>query len=194
MPASDSGPPLRPEGLTKEEQRSLSTLACLWMASPTGRPGQTPHLSLTPSSTGDALNPCLQLFFDWRSRSQLGPTDRERPLGEDQETNEASKAGRSSQPQYQGPYPAHLQDSTIRPCQKDALQPSRHVRTRTVLWPPTFTYSMVGVDICHTRRTRWSLPHASGRQQYCGRRQTVLYPMTWATRLGSTHSHSLSHL
>ena len=39
-PASDSDPSLRPEGLTKEEQRSLPTPAHLWMASPTGRPGQ----------------------------------------------------------------------------------------------------------------------------------------------------------
>ena len=28
------------------------------------------------------------------------------------------------------------------------------------------SYSMVGADIGHTRRTRWSLPHAPGRQQY----------------------------
>ena len=27
---------------------------------------------------------------------------------------------------------------------------------------------MVGADIGHTRRTGWCLPHASGRQQYCG--------------------------
>ena len=58
----------------------------------------------------------------------------ERPTGDAssvkiQETDRASKVGRSGQPQYQGPYPAHLQDSTVRPCQKDAPQPSRHVRT-----------------------------------------------------------------
>ena len=55
------------------------------------------------------------------------------------------------------------------------------------------SYSMVGADICHTRRRRWSLPHASERQQCCGRRQTVLYPMAWATRLGSTYTLFLSH-
>ena len=41
-PASDSGPPLRPKGLAKEEQRSLLTPAHLRTASPTGGPGQTP--------------------------------------------------------------------------------------------------------------------------------------------------------
>ena len=52
------------------------------------------------------------------------------------------------------------------------------------------SYSMVGADICYPRRTQWSLPLASGHQQYCGRQQTVLYPMVWATRLGNTHSLS----
>ena len=54
------------------------------------------------------------------------------------------------------------------------------------------SYNMVGADICHTRRTRWSLPHTSGRQQCCRRRQTVLYPTMWATRLGSIHTLFLS--
>ena len=44
-------PPLRPEGLTKEEQRSLLTLVRLRTASPTGRPGQT--LLLTPTRISD---------------------------------------------------------------------------------------------------------------------------------------------
>ena len=51
---------------------------------------------------------------------------------------------------------------------------------------------MVGTDIGHTRRTWWNQPHASGRQQYCGRRQTVLYSTAWATRLGSIHTLSLT--
>ena len=54
------------------------------------------------------------------------------------------------------------------------------------------SYIMVGADICHNRRTRWNQPHASGRQYYCRRRQTVSYLTTWATRLGSTHSLSLT--
>ena len=49
-------------------------------------------------------------------------------------------------------------------------------------------YSMVGADICHTRRRRWNLPHASEHQQCYGRRQTALYPTAWATRLDSTHT------
>ena len=52
--------------------------------------------------------------------------DWERPTGDvrsvtTQESGESDKARRSSQPQYRGPYPAHLQDSTARPCQKGAL-------------------------------------------------------------------------
>ena len=81
---------LQPKGLAKEEQRSLPTPARLsW-------PNTASELR-PASPVGDAPNPCLQLFSDWRSRSQLGPTDRERPLGEDQETNGESKAGHSSQ-------------------------------------------------------------------------------------------------
>ena len=38
-----------------------------------------------------------------------------------QESGGADKAKRSSQPQYRGPYLAHLLDSTARPWQKGAL-------------------------------------------------------------------------
>ena len=51
---------------------------------------------------------------------------------------------------------------------------------------------MAGVDICHTRRRRCNLPHASEHQQCYGRRQAALYPTAWATRLDSTRTLSFS--
>ena len=90
-PFSNSSPPLRPE-------RSLRSPTHLWTASLTGRPGQSTTSDSDPTSpTGVCKKPCSLLFSDWRNQSQLGPTDRGRPLGEDQETNRASKAGHSSQ-------------------------------------------------------------------------------------------------
>jgi len=121
MPASDSYLPLRPEGLAKKEQRSLPTPAHLQTASPIGRLGQMP----LPTPTGDAPNPCSLLFSNWRNQSRLGPTDQGRPLSKDQEIDVENKAGHSSQPQYQGLYPMHLHDSTMRP--------SWHDRTQAVL-------------------------------------------------------------
>ena len=58
-PASDSGLPLRPEGLTKEEQCSLLTLARLRTASSTGSPGQIPLLTLTAVSGRGRTEPLL---------------------------------------------------------------------------------------------------------------------------------------
>jgi len=52
--------------------------------------------------TGDALNPCSLLFSDWRDQSQLGSTDRGRPLSKDQQTDGESKAGRTSHNQNTG--------------------------------------------------------------------------------------------
>ena len=93
-------------------------------------------------------NPLLRLGIHRTSIYSSCPTgvvgaDWKRPTGnarsvETQETGGASKAGLSSQPQYRGPYPTHLQNSIVTSCQKGALQPSRHVRTRTVLWTLTF--------------------------------------------------------
>ena len=60
MLASDSGPPLRPEGLAKH------------------------HFRLRPASpTEDAPNLYLLLFSNWHCRSQLRPTDWGCPLNED---------------------------------------------------------------------------------------------------------------
>ena len=72
MPASDSGPPLRPE----EEQRSLPTLARLRTASPTGRPGQTPLLTLTRSSDRECIEPLLIAPL---RLAQLEPTRTNKP-------------------------------------------------------------------------------------------------------------------
>ena len=101
MPTSDSSPPLRLEGLTKEEQRSLSSLSHLRTASPTGRPGQN-----ITSDSDPLLRPGMRRTPAYSSsptgaiKSRLGPTDRGRPLGKDQETDEESKAGDSNQPQH----------------------------------------------------------------------------------------------
>ena len=99
---------LRLEGLAKKERRSLPTPARLSDRKVWPRRNNARFRLRPVSPTGDALNPCLQLFSDWRSQSRLGPTDRGRLLGEDQETDGESKAWHSSQPQYQGPYPVHL--------------------------------------------------------------------------------------
>ena len=119
---------LRPEGLVEEERRPLPTPAHLFDRS--ARFGLQPasgqtlrpeglakhHFRLRPvSPTGDTSNPSLQLFFDRRNQRRLGPADWGRPLGKDQKTYGESKAAHSSQPQYQGPYPVHLLDSTLRP-------------------------------------------------------------------------------
>ena len=59
MPASDSGPPLRPKGLTEEEHRSLPTLAHLQTASLTGRPDQKPLSTPTRVSDRGCIEPLL---------------------------------------------------------------------------------------------------------------------------------------
>ena len=84
------------------------------------------------SPTEDTPNLCLQLFSDWHSRSQLGPTDRGRLLGKDQETDGASKAGRSKSNSDTEDRTLYTY-STDMTYQKDALQPYRHVRTQAVL-------------------------------------------------------------
>ena len=106
MLASDSGPPLRPEGLAKEEQHSLPTPARLsgrkaWPntasdSDPRIRPGmhRTHAYSSSPTGTVGA---------DWDQ-----PTGDARSV----RTQETGREARhSSQSQYQGPYPIHLQDS-----------------------------------------------------------------------------------
>ena len=80
--------------------------ACrLWPTSPTGAltlvssrlrtvslrsKGLTKHyLRLRPHVSNRGMQrPCSLLFFDWRNQSRLGPTDRGRPPGKDQGTNE----------------------------------------------------------------------------------------------------------
>ena len=89
MLASDSDPLLRPEGLAKKGTTLTSNFE------PLLRPGIHRTSAYSSSPIG-----------------RLEPTG-ERPTGDarsvrTQETDRASKAGRSSQPQYQGPYPAHL--------------------------------------------------------------------------------------
>jgi len=83
MPASDSGPCLRPKGL------------------------QTSAYSSSPTGAVEA---------DWET-IEWG-----RPLGKDPK-NQAKQVRQADEakPQYRGPYPAHLQDNTIRSCQKGAL-------------------------------------------------------------------------
>ena len=110
---------LRPEDLSKEGTTLASD------SDPLFRPGTRRTSAYGSSPTG-------AVRADW-----------ERPTGDarsvrTQGSGGADKARRSSQPQYRGSYRAHLQDSIVRPCQKGALQPSRHVKTRTVLWAPTF--------------------------------------------------------
>ena len=76
MLASDSGLPLRPEGLAKEERRSLPTPPRfsdrkswpkrrfrLRPVSPTGRPGQTPLLTPTRVSDRGCTEPLLTSLF-----------------------------------------------------------------------------------------------------------------------------------
>ena len=83
----------------------------------------------------------------------------------------ARKAGRSSQTQYQGPYPIHLQHSTDRASQKGALPPSRHVVAQAVLWAPTFALQCCGRhQLPYQTNTVRLPPHASGHQQCYGRR------------------------
>ena len=62
-----------------------------------------------------------------------------------------SKAGHSSQPQYQGPYPVHLQDNT--------LQPTWRVRTQAVLWTPTFSLQCCGRHQLPYQTNTVRLPH-----------------------------------
>ena len=95
MLASDSGPPLRPEGLTKEEHRSLST------------PARLSDRKAWPNTTSDS-DPRLRLGMRRIPAYSSSPTgavgaDWDQPTGDarsvrTQEMGEASKAGRSSQP------------------------------------------------------------------------------------------------
>ena len=125
---------------------------------------------------------------DWET------TERGRPLGKDPK-NQAEQVRQGSQVY------CNTEGRTLHTC-KTVL--SGHVKRVLCNLPDMseheqcygrrhLSYSMVGADICHTRRTRWNQPHASGHQQYCGHRQTTLYPTAWATRLGSTHTLFLSH-
>ena len=92
------------------------------------RPKSLAKEGTTLASDSDSL---LQPGVHRTSAYSSSPTGRPKPTAEQstgdarsvrtQETDRASKAGRSSQPQYQGPYLAHLQDSTVRSCQKGTL-------------------------------------------------------------------------
>ena len=76
MLASDSGPPLRPEGLAKEEQLSLPTPTHLWMTSPTARLGQTPLSTPTRVSDRGCAEPLLTALL---RLPQLEPIGTNRP-------------------------------------------------------------------------------------------------------------------
>ena len=91
--ASDSDPPLRPEGLASTASDSDPRL----------RPGMHRTSAYNSSPTG-------AVEADWDQ-----PTGDTR-LVRTQETSGASKIGHSSQTQYRGPYPMHVQDSTDRAC------------------------------------------------------------------------------
>ena len=89
MPASDSDPRLRPEGLAKEGTTLASD------SDPRLRPGIHRTSAYGSSPTG-------VVGANW-----------ERPNGDarsvrTQELGRADKARHSSQPPYRGPYPAHL--------------------------------------------------------------------------------------
>ena len=105
MPASDSGPPLRPE----EKQRSLLTLARLQTASPTGRPGQSTISDSDPvSSTGvreylaHCSSPTGAIRAGWDKLTGDARSERTR------ERMEKARHGAQVKPRYQGPYPVHL--------------------------------------------------------------------------------------
>ena len=97
-------------------------------------------------------------------------------------------------------------------CQKSALQRSRHV---IVLWAPTFALqccgrpqtpnpdehgktpcmplginSVVGADVCHTRRRQHNLPRVSDIQQYCAAYHLV--PIDVGSKTSSERTPSLS--
>ena len=137
--ASNSGPPLRPE-------RSLRSPARLRTASPTGRPGQntTSDLHLQP---GICQTPAYELLSNWHSQCRLGPTDRGRPLGRDQETDGESKARRTSQTTILGT--VHCAPVRQYPATLLARQsPS------SVVGADIFPYGVVGAINSHTRQKR----------------------------------------
>ena len=121
-------------------------------------------------------------------------TERGRPLSKNPK-NQAEQVRQGSQVNH------NAEDRTLHTCKivlsghvrrmhRNLLDMSEHEQCCGCRY---LSYSMVGADICHTRRSRWNQPHATSHQQYCGRRQTTLYPTAWATRLGSTQTLFLSH-
>ena len=74
-----------------------------------------------PSPTEDTPDLCSLLFPDRHDRDRLGTTDWDARSVRDRGSGGADKVRRSSQPQYRGPYPTHLQDSTVGSYQKDTL-------------------------------------------------------------------------
>ena len=85
------------------------------------------YLRLRPTSlTGDVPNPCSWLFSDWHDQSRLGPTDRERPLGRDQETY-GEKQGNAHKSNH------NTRDRTLYTCKNNTLQPPWHNRAQIVV-------------------------------------------------------------
>ena len=86
--------------------------------------------------------PCTLLFSDRRNQSRLGPTDRGRPLGRDQETNGESKVGRTSQTTILGTVPCTPVEIVL--CNLPDIN--------SVVGADIFLYSIVGTINSHTVR------------------------------------------
>ena len=170
-PASNSGPPLRPEGLAKKEQRSFLT-----------------SVRLSDQKAWPRKGPCLRPGIHRTSAYSSSPTS---AVGADwdQPTKDARSIRtrkRMKQVRQGTQVNRNTEDCTLhtcrivtdRTCQEGALQPSRQARIQAVLWAPTFALqccgryqlpyqtnmvrlphvplginSVVGAGIYHTRRT-----------------------------------------
>ena len=149
--AFDSDPPLRPEGLAKEGTTLASD------SDPPLRPGVHRTSAYSSSPTG-------AVGADWET------TERGRPLGKDpknqaEQVRQGAQVNRNTEDRTLHTYKTVLSGHARRVL-SNLSDMSEHEQC---YGRRHLSYSMVGADICHTRRGRWSLPHASGRQQYCGR-------------------------
>ena len=151
MLASDFGPPLRPKGLAKEEQRSLPPPDALsdWKAWPNttsnSDPRLRPRIHRTPTYSS---SPTSAIRADW-----------DQPTGD---ARSVKTRKRMEQVRQGAQVDRDTEDCTMhtcrtvtdRTCQKGALQPSSHARIKQCCGRRRLSDSVVGAINSHTRQTQ----------------------------------------
>ena len=154
-PASDSGLPLRPEGLAKQRYHS--------------DPRLRPRMHRTPTYSSSSTS---VVGADWDQ-----PTGDARSVRTRKRTEQVRK-GTQVDHNTEDRTLHTCRTVTDRTDQKGALQPSRHARTQAVLWAPTFALQCCGRHQLPYPTNTVRLPHMPlGTNSVLG---AVICP-TWRT-------------